>query len=250
MTMTRIILIGFALFGVVAVAALLIVPATRGLSNPEITRLQVLAGQARDGASEQRLRVEAGNGVTQAQVALGQVLIAQPLAAQVAEGMAWLRKASAAGSHDAQATLGRLYLRGAIGMAPDYARAFTLLQAAAEKNDAGASYTLALMHKNGLGVPQDSAAAAHWFEVAANGKSPAAMFLLANMILSGDGVQYDERKARGLIERAAGLDYPEAVQMMAMGFRDGTMGFERDAKQASEQFLEVSHALKHRPQDP
>ena len=250
MTRTKIALIGFALTSVVAVAAWTVKPAAPSLSDLEITHLQTLASAARDDAAEQRLRLEAGRGLVPAQLALGHVLIAKPLAAEVSEGIGWLRKAVASGSREAQATLGKLYFRGTVGQPQDFAQAAALLRPAAEKNDANASYYLALMYKNGLGVPQDSSAAAFWLDVAAQGEVPAAMFLLANMLLSGDGVAKDDKKARSLIERAAALEYPEAVQMMAMGLRDGSMGFERDEKEASEQFLEVAHAMKHRPREP
>ncbi|MES2932137.1 MAG: tetratricopeptide repeat protein [Pseudomonadota bacterium] len=250
MTRTRIALTGLALGVVVALTAWTLTPAAPRLSALDVAHLQTLAGAARDDAALRQLRVAAGNGLVAAQLALGHVLTAKPLPAQVTEGIAWLRKAVAAGSVEAQASLGKLYFRGTVGQAPDYAQAYTLLRAASEQNDAGASYFLALLYKNGLGVKPDSSAAAHWLERAADGNSAVAMFLLANMLLSGDGVRRDEQKARALIESAAAMEYPEAVQMMAIGLRDGSMGFVRDEKEASLQLLEVAHAMKHRPAAP
>ncbi len=250
MTRTQIALSGLVLSGGLAIALLIGRPAPH-LSNLDIERLQILAGSARDGGAEQSLRDAADNGVVQAQLALGKVLVARPVQGQITEGVKWLRKLADTGNRDALVALGKLYFHGIPGTAPDYAQAFTLLSKAAEQNDAAASYYLALMYKNGSGVAQDSASAARYLQKAVDGgASPASMFLLANMYLSGEGVPRDNKKARELIERAAELEYPEAAQMMAIGLREGTMGFERDEKRASEQFLEAAHALKHRPQDP
>lgn len=250
MTRAKIAFFGLALSGVVAIVILAGRPAPHR-SNLDIERLQILAGSARDGRAEQSLRDEAGNGVVQAQLALGKLLIARPAHEQISEGVKWLRKLADTGNREALLALGKLYFHGMPGKTPDYAQAYTLLDKAAEQNDAAASYYLALMYKNGLGIAKDSASAARCLQKAVDGgASPASMFLLANMYLSGEGVSRDNKKARALIERAAELEYPEAAQMMAIGLREGSMGFERDEKRAAEQFLEASHALKHRPQDP
>jgi TPR repeat protein len=75
---------------------------------------------------------------------------------------------------------------------------------------------------------------------------PAAMFALANLYLSGEGVKRDELAARRWIEKAADLEYPEAVMAMAIGLRDGSMGFERNEALAETQMRFANRALAAR----
>lgn len=220
------------------------------LSAAELSRLQTLAGPARDGAAERTLRAAANSGSIDAQIALGQVLIEQSAPAKIAEGVQWLERVAATGHSGAQAVLGKFHFRSAQANPDAYSLAFPMLQAAARAGDAGSSHHLGLMYKNGLGIPRDSTAAAHWFKLAANRQIPASMFILANMYLAGDGVPHDEQEARRWIERAAELEHPEANQLMAIGLREGSMGFAKDDKLAAIQMQEAAHSLRHRPQDP
>jgi TPR repeat protein len=57
-------------------------------------------------------------------------------------------------------------------------------------------------------------------------------------------VPRDEREALRLYTEAAEQDHPEAVQTLAMAYRDGELGLARDEMQARH-FLETAHALKH-----
>lgn len=155
----------------------------------------------------------------------------------------------AAGAAPALATTveeGRLYLRGGQGVSADLPKAFSLFSAAARSGDPQAAYYLGMMYQNGMSVARDTKAAARWLQFAASRQMPAAMFALANLYLSGDGVKRDEQAARRLIEKAADLDYPDAVMAMAIGLRDGSMGFERNEALAETQMRFAYRALKQK----
>lgn len=140
----------------------------------------------------------------------------------------------------------RLCLRGSATTPVNLPKAFQLFSDAAKGGDPLAAYYLGLMYKNGMAVPRDTRAAARWLKFAANRDMPAAMFVLANLYLSGDGVPRDEQAARRWIEKAADLEYPEAVMAMAIGLRDGSMGFERNEALSEAQMKFAAHALQHR----
>lgn len=139
-----------------------------------------------------------------------------------------------------------LYLRGGPGVSVDLPKAFALFAGAAKDGDAHAAYHLGMMYQNGMSVARDTKVAARWLQFAASRQMPAAMFALANLHLSGDGVKRDEQAARRLIEKAADLEYPDAVMAMAIGLRDGSMGFERNEALAETQMRFANRALKQR----
>jgi hypothetical protein len=139
-----------------------------------------------------------------------------------------------------------LYLRGGPGVSVDLPKAFSLFASAARDGDAYAAYHLGMMYQNGMAVARDSKAAARWLQFAASRQIPAAMFALANLYLSGDGVKRDEQAAGRLIEKASDLEYPDAVMAMAIGLRDGSMGFERNEALAETQMRFANRALKQR----
>ena len=140
----------------------------------------------------------------------------------------------------------RLYLRGGSGVAVDLPKAFSLFTSAAKAGDPLAAYYLGMMYRNGMAVARDAKAAARWLKFAASRQMPAAMFALANLYLSGDGVKRDEQAARHLIEKAADLEYPEAVMAMAIGLRDGSMGFDRNEALSETQMRFANRALAQR----
>jgi len=162
-------------------------------------------------------------------------------------GMLTLLAAAAGAACAAPVDEARLYLRGGQGVKVDLPKAFSLFQSAARAGDPHAAYYLGMMYQNGMSVARDTRAAARWLEFAANRQMPAAMFALANLYLSGDGVKRDEQAARRLIEKAADLEYPDAVMAMAIGLRDGSMGFERNEALAETQMRFANRALKQRP---
>ena len=137
----------------------------------------------------------------------------------------------------------RRCLRGSEHAPANLPRAFQLFSTAAKAGDPLAAYYLGMMYKNGMAVTRDATAAAHWLQFAAKRQMPAAMFALAKLYLSGDGVKRDEQTARRLIEKAADLEYPEAVMAMAIGLRDGSMGFDRNEALAETQMRFANRAL-------
>ncbi|MBV6323470.1 tetratricopeptide repeat protein [Duganella violaceipulchra] len=140
----------------------------------------------------------------------------------------------------------RHYLRGGSGAPANLPKAFSIFSAAAKAGDPLAAYYLGMMYRNGMAVARDTKAAAHWLQFAASRQMPAAMFALANLYLSGDGVKRDEQAARRLIEKAADLEYPEAVMAMAIGLRDGSMGFDRNEALSETQMRFANRALAQR----
>jgi TPR repeat protein len=140
----------------------------------------------------------------------------------------------------------RKCLRGSEHRPANLPRAFQLFSGAAKAGDPMAAYYLGMMYKNGMAVARDAKAAARWLQFAASRQMPAAMFALANLYLSGDGVKRDEQAARRLIEKAADLEYPEAVMAMAIGLRDGSMGFDRNEALAETQMRFANRALAKR----
>ncbi|MYM83644.1 sel1 repeat family protein [Duganella sp. FT50W] len=157
----------------------------------------------------------------------------------IAAGLALAGGASAGPVEEA-----RLYLRGSARTPADLPRAFQLFSGAAQKGDPHAAYYLGMMYQNGMGVARDMKAAAHWLQFAASRQTPAAMYALAKLYLAGDGVKRDDIVARRWIEKAADLEYPEAVMAMAIGLRDGSMGFERNEALAETQMRFANRALK------
>lgn len=172
------------------------------------------------------------------------------LAALMAGLLLALSVTVAGGAGASELDEGKLYLRGGPDTPGDLPKAFALFDAAAEQGDAAAAYYLGLMYKNGQATAPDSKAAARCFELAADRGIAPAMFLLANQYLSGEGVPRDEGAARRWIERAAEQNYPEALMAMAMGLRDGSMGFERNPLLSEQQMRLAAHAMQHRPQEP
>ena len=168
-----------------------------------------------------------------------------PVVRQIAAALALL---AACGGPALAAPLDEAFLclRGGPGVSADLPKAFSLFASAAKGGDAHAAYHLGMMYQNGMAVARDSKAAARWLHFAASRQMPAAMFALANLHLSGDGVKRDEQAARRLIEKAADLEYPDAVMAMAIGLRDGSMGFERNEALAETQMRFAHRALKQR----
>ncbi|MET0266060.1 MAG: tetratricopeptide repeat protein [Duganella sp.] len=137
-------------------------------------------------------------------------------------------------------------LEGGKRVSGEAARSWSHISQAAKRGDPQAAYCLGMMYRDGVGVQRDSFEAARWLQVAANAQLPAAMFALANLHLSGDGVRRDDQAARYLIEKAADLEYPDAVMAMAIGLRDGSMGFERNEALAETQMRLANRALRKR----
>lgn len=101
------------------------------------------------------------------------------------QAVAFLEKASAAGSAEAQFELAKIYERGT-GIPVDEARALELYQASAAQDYADAINDLGFMHyQGGLGLPADPQKALEFFERAADLRHPQALFNFAALIDDG-----------------------------------------------------------------
>ncbi|WP_162818145.1 tetratricopeptide repeat protein [Aquirhabdus parva] len=211
------------------------------LSANDIEELQVRAIAGRDSEAVKRLSSAAEDGQMMAQRVLGLALIQQN---KVAEGIQWLKQASAQGDNAARFALGKLYFQGS-SVPQDYHQAFTWLKPAAEEKYAPAAYYLGVIYKNGYGIPVDAAEAAKWFKVGADQKQPVSLFMLANAYRDGEGVPQSDRDALSLYKQAAELELPEAIQTLALAYQNGEMGLSRDKAAYQEQVYEIGHSLKH-----
>jgi TPR repeat protein len=136
-------------------------------------------------------------------------------------------------------------LRGSDGVPANLPRAFALFSAPPRRSAGRLLPGHDVPERHGGRARPESAA--HWLQFAANRQMPAAMFALASLYLSGEGVKRDELAARRWIEKAADLEYPEAVMAMAIGLRDGSMGFERNEALAETQMRFANRAASKPP---
>ncbi|MDK3074797.1 caspase family protein [Sedimentitalea sp. JM2-8] len=101
------------------------------------------------------------------------------------QAVAFLEKASAAGSPEAQFELAKIYERGT-GVPVDEPRALELYRAAADQDFADAINDLGfLYYQGGLGLPSDPEKALDLFERAADLRHPQALFNFAALIDDG-----------------------------------------------------------------
>ncbi|KVQ15658.1 hypothetical protein WJ99_06935 [Burkholderia ubonensis] len=188
-------------------------------SAAQLDEWQAMVTQAGEPHALARLRDLARAGSTDAQAALGGALVDAREPGLRDEGRGWLETAAQASgathapaARRAQLALGKALLLGSGGLPKDYARARTLLAAAAAHGDPAAAYYLGLIYRSGYGIAADPAQAARWFDVAS---------------------------------RAAEHELPEAVQTLAMAYRNGELGLTPDADAFHAQWIETAHALKH-----
>ena len=181
---------------------------------------------------------------------LGLRLLALSDPAEVRAGLATLTKSAEQGDAEAQVALGRIHLRGIVGVPKDAGRAHAWFERAAAAHHPSAAYFLGVMSRSGEGAPADPAAAARWFETAAQEGSPHAMFLLANAYRAGAGVQRSDAKALDLYAKAGELEHPAALQALAMAYQHGELGLEPDDAESRRYAMEAEHAIKHAPTPP
>ena len=171
-------------------------------------------------------------------------------ASEVQAGLASLTKSAEQGDTEAQVALGRIHLRGIVGVPRDAGRAHAWFERAAAAHHPSAAYYLGVMSRSGEGAPADLAAAARWFETAAQEGSPHAMFLLANAYRAGAGVPRSDAKALDLYAKAGELEHPAALQALAMAYQHGELGLEPDDAESRRYAMEAEHAIKHAPTPP
>ncbi len=105
--------------------------------------------------------------------------------------------------------------------AGDYAQAFLMFKAGAERGDRVAQYDLAMLYWRGEGVPRDRVQALKWLQQAAAARLSSAQFVLAQVYESGDGLPRDMQQATRLFEAAARQGHRDAQVSVATQYYRG-----------------------------
>jgi TPR repeat protein len=238
---------------VFAVAALLGVLSAGAVfaSSPtaaEIDRLRMHADAGRDDGALATLSAVAQSGNVDAQRALGEALLHRPDGRRAREGLVWAERAAKQGDARAMMLLGRSWLFGAPGLAPDVPKARVWFERADPERNPRAAYYLGLLEKaapgNGDPAAGPAKAVSH-FRFAAQQGMPEAMYALGNAYASGEGVDADAREAMRWYLRAAALDHPQAIQELAFAFARGDTFLPQSDFQAEQMRRAVEHALRH-----
>lgn len=98
--------------------------------------------------------------------------------------------------------------------AGDYARAYQLTRAQAERGDRAAQNNLGVLYYAGIGAVRDYPQALHWFEVAALQGDLHARRHLASMFRQGLGTPKDDFRAFGWYDAARQSGHPGALDYM------------------------------------
>ena len=109
----------------------------------------------------------------------------------------------------------------------------------------GSAFDEGRRYRHGDGVAVDSARAFALIERAAQQGDAAAMFTLSNMLEAGEGAPRDRKAAHKWIEAAAQRECPPALQQLALYLQDGLMGYEADRVRAAQLMRLAAHAVKH-----
>jgi hypothetical protein len=128
----------------------------------------------------------------------------------VALSLELARESSGRGSRYGQFTLGEFHLRGAGGVARDYAQAAAFYRLAAEQGLDVAQNELGGLYDCGEGVAQDYAEALRWFKLAAAQGHASALHNVAVCYENGEGVAADKAEAIRWHMRAQAAGYTRA----------------------------------------
>lgn len=172
-------------------------------------------GPADPAAALARLAVAAEAGLPAAQLLLGGALLVDGVRA--ADGVAWLRRAAAAGEWSASWLLGTAYLRG-LGVAREPAQARVMMQLAAQQGVVEAQLELATLYAGGVGGRRDDAAAARWELAAAEAGHPLGCLRVGERALAQPG---GVARAIPWLERAAAGGSAAAAERLARLYSDG-----------------------------
>jgi TPR repeat protein len=148
------------------------------------------------------------------------------------EKLAKLLKDAELGNAEAQAALGRMYLRGE-GVPKDSAKAFEWNQKAVAQGNAQGQNAFGAMYELGEGVPKDAAKAREWYEKAATQGLAEAQVNLGRIFQRGEGVPKDSAKAVEYYQKAAAQGHPAAQNNLGTMYADGH-GVPKDPVKAAE----------------
>ena len=152
----------------------------------------------------------------------------------LAEALAWARKAADAGWAEGEFALGWAYLTGS-GVTKDEAAAARWYEKAARQGLTDAMYQLGVLYWTGSGVAKDVPAAFQWIRAAAEQGDPAAQYEAARMLYSGWGTSRDPKAAFALALQAARADVAPAQAMVGAMYYEGD-GTARDHATAANWF--------------
>ncbi|KAF1026957.1 MAG: Secretory immunoglobulin A-binding protein EsiB [Burkholderia plantarii] len=156
-----------------------------------------------------------GNRLAQFNYAM-MLVTGEGVAANVPEGLRWLRRAATGGMSHAQYVLATMYDDGQY-VARDPALAHGWYEKAARQGHVQAQLALANQFLDGRGTPRDNHRAFLWYKRAADAGEPTAQYVTASFYeRGGDGVTPDLNIARAYYaaaaahgDEAAGLKYQE-----------------------------------------
>ena len=226
-------------------APIAVVPLPQRGGPADIDRLRMQADAGRDVTAYASLLALAQTGNAAAQCATGEVLLRTKDSARATEALNWLQRAAEQGDAPAALLLGKTWLYGAPGIAPDGIKARSWFEKTGADKRPQAAYYLGLIEKSGYGKTIDFEAAEKHFRFAAERNVPDAMYQLGNTYASGEGVDIDPREAMRWYLRAAALDHPQAIQELANAFTRGDTLLPQSELQAANMRLAVEHALRH-----
>ncbi|XP_048204737.1 protein sel-1 homolog 2 isoform X2 [Perognathus longimembris pacificus] len=155
---------------------------------------------------------------------------------QIQKALYYFLKAAKAGSANAMAFIGKMYLEGNAAAPQNNATAFKYFSMAADKGNAIGLYGLGLLHFHGKGIPVNYAEALKYFQKAAEKGWPNAQFQLGFMYYSGSGVWKDYKLAFKYFYLASQSGQPLAIYYLAEMYATGT-GVLRSCRTAVEKRL-------------
>src|SRR5438046_3715584 len=162
----------------------------------------------KDKLSRDRLKKNAQDGVSEAQVRFAMLLQKE---GDFAEAVTWYRKAAQQGNVDGMRGLGSSYRDGK-GVEEALTEAMKWYREASDKGDGDADSNIGGLYHNGRGVPKDDATAVSWFRKGAGKGSDYAMGDLAACYWTGTGVEKSAREAINWWKVAADKGNEEAKE--------------------------------------
>ncbi|XP_029392483.1 protein sel-1 homolog 2 isoform X2 [Mus pahari] len=155
---------------------------------------------------------------------------------QIQKALYYFLKAAKAGSANAMAFIGKMYLEGNTAAPQNNATAFKYFSMAASKGNAIGLHGLGLLYFHGKGVPVNYGEALKYFQKAAEKGWPNAQFQLGFMYYSGSGVWKDYKIAFKYFYLASQSGQPLAIYYLAEMYATGT-GVLRSCRTAVEKKL-------------
>ncbi|XP_063659079.1 protein sel-1 homolog 2 isoform X10 [Pan troglodytes] len=157
---------------------------------------------------------------------------------QIQKALHYFLKAAKAGSANAMAFIGKMYLEGNAAVPQNNTTAFKYFSMAASKGNAIGLHGLGLLYFRGKGVPLNYAEALKYFQKAAEKGWPDAQFQLGFMYYSGSGIWKDYKLAFKYFYLASQSGQPLAIYYLAKMYATGT-GVVRSCRTAVELYKGV-----------